>query len=63
LWPLKNHTQLLVAEKRGFFRSEATLDLPASEVQLTVNNQPATRTPWQLGRLMLQIGLLHRLGR
>jgi hypothetical protein len=63
LWPLKNHTQLLVAEKRGFFRSEATLDLPASEVQLTVNNQPATSAPWQLGRLMLQVGLLHRLGR
>jgi hypothetical protein len=63
LWTLRTHTQLLVEEKRGFFRNGATLDLPTSEVQLTVNNQLAARTPWQLGRLMLQVGLLHRLGR
>jgi hypothetical protein len=63
LWTLRTHTQLLVEEKRGFFRNGATLDLPASEVQLTVNNQLAASAPWQLGRLMFNVGLLHRLGR
>jgi hypothetical protein len=63
LWTLRTHTQLLVEEKRGFFRNAATLDLPTSDVQLTVNNQLATSAPWQLGRLMLNVGLLHRFGR
>ena len=62
-WPLRTRTRLLVAEQRGLFRSEAALALPASEVQLTVNDQPATAAPWQLGRLLLSVGLRHRLGR
>jgi hypothetical protein len=63
LWTLRTHTQVLVEEKRGFFRNGATLDLPTSDVQLTVDNQLTTSAPWQLGRLMLNVGLLHRLGR
>jgi hypothetical protein len=65
LWPLRTRTQLLVSEQGGFFHvdRESALDLPASEVQLTAAGQPATAAPWQLGRLLLGVGLLHRLGR
>jgi hypothetical protein len=63
-WPLRARTQLLATERGGFFHfdSQSVLDLPASEVQLTVAGQPATAAPWQLGRLLLSVGLLHRLG-
>ncbi|HET9503381.1 MAG TPA: carboxypeptidase-like regulatory domain-containing protein [Hymenobacter sp.] len=65
LWPLRTRTQLVVSERGGFFHidSESALNLPASEVQLTAAGQPATAAPWQLGRLLLGVGLLHRLGR
>jgi hypothetical protein len=65
LWPLRIRTQLVVSERGGFFHfdSESALSLPASEVQLTAAGQPATAAPWQLGRLLLGVGLLHRLGR
>jgi len=64
LWPLRTRTQLLVSEQGGFFHfdSESALDLPASEVQLAVAGQP-TAAPWQLGHLLLSVGLLYRLGR
>ena len=62
-WTLRTRTQLLVAEERGFFRNEAALPLPASEVQLTVDNQPAATAPWQLGRWLLSVGLRYRLRR
>ena len=65
LWPLRTRSQLLVAERGGFFHfdSESTLALPASEVQLTVGGQPATAAPWQLGRWQVSIGMLYRLGK
>jgi hypothetical protein len=64
LWPLRTRTQLVATERGGFFYfdSESALDLPASEVQLTAAGQPITAAPWQLGRLLLSVGLLHRLG-
>jgi hypothetical protein len=65
LWPLRTRTQLLVREQGGFFHSdnESALDLPASEAELTVGGQPATAAPWQLGRWLLSVGLLYRLGK
>jgi hypothetical protein len=65
LWPLRTRSQLVATEQGGFFHfdSESTLGLPASEVQLTVAGQPATAVPWQLGRLVLGLSLLHRLGK
>jgi hypothetical protein len=65
LWPLRTRTQLVVSERGGFFHfdSESALGLPASEVQLTAAGQPITTAPWQLGHLLLGVGLLHRLGR
>ncbi len=63
LWALRTRTELRVREKRGFFRNEAALSLPASEVQLTVNDQPATSAPWQLGRVLVGVEFSHRLGR
>ncbi|TVT40580.1 carboxypeptidase-like regulatory domain-containing protein [Hymenobacter setariae] len=65
LWPVRTRTQLLATEQGGFFHSdsEGTLNLPASEVQLTVDGQPAMAAPWQLGRWQLSVGLLYRLGK
>lgn len=65
LWPLRTRTQLLATEQGGFFHSdnEGALDLPASEVQLTVGGQPAAAAPWQLGRCLLSVGLLYRLSK
>lgn len=64
--PLRTRSQLLVEEKAGFFsfnQHTADLTLPAPEAQLLVNGQPATAGPWQLGRLLLSVGLACRLGR
>jgi hypothetical protein len=65
LWPLRTRTQLLATEQGGFFHAdkESELSLPASEVQLTVGGQPATAAPWQLGRWLVSVGLLYRLGK
>jgi hypothetical protein len=65
LWPLRTRTQLLVTERGGFFHAdnEGALGLPASEAQLTVGGQPAAAVPWQLGRCLLSVGLLYRLGK
>jgi hypothetical protein len=64
VWPLRTRTQLLLTEQGGFFHadSEAALRLPAQETQLTVAGQTATAAPWQLGRWLLSVGLLYRLG-
>jgi hypothetical protein len=64
--PLHTRTQLLVEEKTGFFsfnQHSADLALPATEAQLLVNGQPAAAGPWQLGHLLLSVGLACRLGR
>jgi hypothetical protein len=64
--PLRTRSQLLVEEKAGFFsfnQHTADLSLPATEALLTVNGQPATAGPWQLGRVLLQVGVLVRLAR
>jgi hypothetical protein len=63
--PLRTRSQLLIAEKKGFFsfnEQAADLDLPATEALVHVNNQPATGSPWQLGRWLLSLGVLYRLG-
>ncbi len=65
LLPLRTRSQLLIEEKKGFFsfnQHTADLDLPAAEARLLVAGQPATSTPWQLGRLLLNVGVLYRLG-
>jgi hypothetical protein len=65
LLPLRTRSQLLIAEKKGFFsfnEQAADLDLPATEALVHVNNQPATGSPWQLGRWLLSLGVLYRLG-
>ncbi|MDB5236288.1 MAG: hypothetical protein JWR44_3281 [Hymenobacter sp.] len=63
LLPLRTRTQLQVEESSGFFltRSSAALDLPAAEVGLRVNQQPASTVPWQLNRLLFSFGLLYRV--
>jgi hypothetical protein len=65
LLPLRTRSQLLVEEKKGFLSfSEHTagLALPATEVQVFAHGQPAASAPWQLGRLLLSVGVLYRLG-
>ncbi len=65
LLPLRTRSQLLLEEKKGFFsfnQHTADLDLPAAEARLVVAGQPATSTPWQLGRWLLSVGVLYRLG-
>jgi hypothetical protein len=65
LLPLRTHSQLLVEEKKSFFsfsQHTAGLDLPASEARVWLAGQPATSGPWQLGRLLLNVGVLYRLG-
>lgn len=66
LLPLHTRSQLRVAEKKGFFsftEHTATLPLPAAEAQALVNGQPAALAPWPLGGVVLQVGVLYRLGR
>ncbi len=63
--PLRTRGQLLIEEKKGFFsfsQHAADLSLPATEAQVLVDGQPATRGPWQLGRLLPSVGVLYRLG-
>ncbi len=63
--PLRTRSQLLVEEKKGFFSFNthtAALALPATEAQVFVDTQPVGGGPWQLGRLLLSIGVLYRLG-
>jgi hypothetical protein len=63
--PLRTRSQLLIEEKKGFFSFNAhTVDLalPAVEAQVFVDKQPVSGGPWQLGRLLLSIGVLYRLG-
>lgn len=65
LLPLRTRSQLLIEEKKGFFnfnQHAADLDLPATEARLVVAGQPAAAAPWQLGRLLLNVGVLYRLG-
>ncbi|GAA4499683.1 hypothetical protein GCM10023172_18680 [Hymenobacter ginsengisoli] len=65
LLPLRTRSQLLIEEKKGFFsfsQHAADLDLPAAEARVFVAGQPATEAPWQLGRLLLSVGVLYRLG-
>jgi len=65
LLPLRTRSQLLVKEKKGFFsfnEHTAGLALPATEAQVFTNGQPAAGGPWQLGRLLLSVGVLYRLG-
>ena len=63
--PLRPRTQLLEEKVRFFSFNQHTADLalPATEAQLLVNGQPAAAGPWQLGRLLLSVGLACRLGR
>ena len=63
--PLRTRARLLVEEKKGFFSFNthtAALDLPATEAQVVVDNRPATGGPWQLGHLLLSVGVQYRLG-
>ncbi len=62
---LTTHNQLLIEEKKGFFsfnQHAAELALPAAEAQVFVAGQPAAAGPWQLGHLLLSVGVLYRLG-
>jgi hypothetical protein len=63
--PLRTRSQLRIAEQKGFFsfgEHTATLPLPAAEAQTFVASQPAAAGPWALGRVVLQVGVLYRLG-
>jgi hypothetical protein len=63
--PLRTRSHVLIEEKVGFFNFNphaASLDLPAAEAQVTVAGQPAEASPWQLGHLLLHVGVLYRLG-
>ena len=65
LLPLRTRSQLLLEERKGFFsfsEHTAALGLPATEAQAYVAGQPATGAPWQLGRWLLSVGVLYRLG-
>lgn len=63
--PLRTRSQLVIEERKGFFSFNAhtaDLALPAAEAQVFVDSQPVGGGPWQLGRLLLSIGVLYRLG-
>lgn len=61
--PLRTRAQLQLAEESGLFltRSSAELDLPAAEVDVRVNGQPAATLPWQPQHWLLSLGLRYRL--
>ncbi|UOQ98301.1 carboxypeptidase-like regulatory domain-containing protein [Hymenobacter sp. 5317J-9] len=63
LIPISSKTQLQLDEESGFFlfRSSATVDLPAADVDLRVNDQPTTRLPWQQQHWLLTLGLRYRV--
>ncbi|MBJ6111072.1 carboxypeptidase-like regulatory domain-containing protein [Hymenobacter sp. BT523] len=63
LVPLRTKTQLQLDEESGFFlfRSSAAVDLPASDVDLRVNDQPTTHLPWRQQHWLLSIGLRYRV--
>jgi hypothetical protein len=63
LVPLHRKTQLQLDEESGFFlfRGSATVDLPAADVDLRVNDQPTTRLPWQQQHWLLSIRLRYRV--
>ncbi|MBF9143210.1 carboxypeptidase-like regulatory domain-containing protein [Hymenobacter properus] len=63
LVPLSSKTQLQLDEESGFFlfRSSSTVDLPAADVDLRVNDQPTTRLPWQQQPWLLTLGLRYRV--
>ena len=63
LLPLRTRAQLQLDEESGFFltRSSAVLGLPAAEVDLRVNGQPAATLPWQPQHWLLSVGLHYRL--
>ncbi|GAA3990633.1 carboxypeptidase-like regulatory domain-containing protein [Hymenobacter antarcticus] len=63
LLPLRTRTQLEVAEESGFFltRGSATVNLPAADVSLRVNDQPGSTLPWRQQHWLLSLGLLYRL--
>ncbi|GAB2854826.1 hypothetical protein GCM10027044_13230 [Hymenobacter ruber] len=63
LVPMRSKTQLQLDEESGFFlfRRAATVDLPAADVDLRVNDQPTTRLPWQQQHWLLSIGLRYRV--
>jgi len=60
LLPLHTRAELLVQETGFWHNAEAVLPLPATEVQVLANGQPATTLPWQPGRLLLSVGLVMR---
>ena len=65
LLSLRTRSQLLVEEKKGFFsfsEHTADLDLPAAEARVLVAGQPVAAAPGQLGRWLLSVGVLYRLG-
>lgn len=63
LLPLRTRAQLQLDEESGFFltRSSATINLPANEIALRVNGQPAATLPWQPQHWLLRVGLHYRL--
>ncbi|NML67462.1 carboxypeptidase-like regulatory domain-containing protein [Hymenobacter sp. RP-2-7] len=61
LVPLATQAGLLVQEDSFWHDNEAVLPLPAAEVQVRVNGQPASTLPWQLGRLLAGLSLVHQL--
>ena len=63
LVPLRSKTQLQLDEESGFFlfRSTATVDLPAADVHLRVNDQSTTRLPWRQQPWLLSIGLRYHV--
>lgn len=59
----RTRTQLALDERSGFWlsRSAAALDLPAAGAALLIDGEPAAIAPWEMGRLLLGVGLLYRL--
>lgn len=60
LLPLRTRAELLVQETGFWHDAEATLPLPAAEVQARSNSQAITTLPWQPGHLLLGVSLALR---